>query len=58
MNENINMDSLSYEESAISWTMRKYGCDQETAQRFLDLREEGYTMYQAKLMSGLGDPDE
>lgn len=36
----------------------KYGCDLETAQYYLDLLEEGYSRYQALVMSGLGDPSE
>ena len=27
-------------------------------QRYKDLREEGYSAYQAKVMAGLSDPDE
>lgn len=37
---------------------QKYGCSIETAQLYLDLKEEGYSTYQAKLMAGLADPDE
>ena len=43
--------------SPVKRTMDKYGCSSEDAQRFLDLREEGYSIYQAKLMAGLCDPD-
>jgi hypothetical protein len=35
----------------------KYGCSIERAQYYLDLKEEGYSTYQAKLMAGLIDPD-
>lgn len=35
----------------------KFDCDLETAQRYLDLKEEGYTTYEAKVMSGLSNPD-
>ena len=38
--------------------MYAYGCSAETAQRYVDLRDEGYSMAQAKLMAGLSDPDE
>jgi hypothetical protein len=38
--------------------MRQFGCTQETAQRYCDLRDEGYSMEQAKLMAGLSDPPE
>jgi hypothetical protein len=40
----------------INRLIRKYGCDSETACRYLDLREEGYPMHQALLMAGLTDP--
>ena len=30
----------------------------ETIRRYIDLREEGYPAYQAKLMAGLIDPPE
>ena len=43
--------------SPVKRTMDKYGCSSEDAQRFLDLREEGYSMYQSKLMAGLCDPE-
>lgn len=33
-----------------------YDCDNETAQRYLDLRAEGYNYVQAQLMAGIGDP--
>lgn len=36
--------------------MQAYGCSAETAQRYTDLRDEGYSMEQARLMAGLGDP--
>lgn len=35
----------------------KFNCTLEDAQRYLDLLEEGYSRYQAKLMAGLCDPD-
>jgi len=38
--------------------MQHYGCDEERAQRYIDLREEGYPQYQALLMSGMADPYE
>ena len=40
----------------LSRIMDRYGCDTETAQNYLDLLEEGYTRYQARVMSGLIDP--
>lgn len=30
----------------------------ETIQRYLDLRDEGYDQYKAALMAGMADPDE
>lgn len=38
--------------------MERYRCDAETAQRYCDLREEGYPTHQALLMAGLADPHE
>lgn len=36
--------------------MAHFGCSQEAAQRFIDLRDEGYSIDQAALMAGLSDP--
>lgn len=38
--------------------MQHFGCSQETAQRYCDLRDEGYGSEQAQLMAGLSDPPE
>lgn len=38
--------------------MAAYECTAEDAQRYIDLREEGYPMHQALLMAGLADPPE
>lgn len=38
--------------------MGRYGCTAENAQRYLDLREEGYSQHQALLMAGLSDAPE
>ena len=38
--------------------MERYGCDAERAQRYMDLRDEGYSVLQAELMAGLSDPPE
>jgi predicted ATPase len=38
--------------------MQRYGCDAERAQRYIDLRDEGYSQHQALLMAGLADPPE
>jgi hypothetical protein len=42
----------------VPMVMLRYGCDDETAQRYLDLRDEGYPMHQALLMAGLADPSD
>lgn len=34
----------------------KFNCTLEDAQNYLDLLEEGYTRYEAKIMAGLADP--
>jgi hypothetical protein len=36
--------------------MEMYKCDFETAERYCDLRDEGHSVYEAKLLSGLCDP--
>ena len=38
--------------------MCRYGCSSESAQRYIDLREEGHYQHQALLMAGLTDPSE
>jgi hypothetical protein len=38
--------------------MQHFGCSQETAQRYCDLRAEGHGTEQAQLMAGLSDPPE
>jgi hypothetical protein len=38
--------------------MKAYACSEETAQRYMDLRDEGHSIEQAKLMAGLSDPHE
>lgn len=40
----------------VSNIMDHYDCSAETAQLYMDLREEGYPMHQALLMAGLADP--
>lgn len=42
----------------IERVMQMYHCSREGAERYLDLREEGYSKYQAALMAGLADPHE
>ena len=38
--------------------MAHYGCTAEDAQRFIDLREDGHSTYEASVMAGLADPHE
>ena len=38
--------------------MNTFNCSAEDAQRFIDLREEGYSTYQASVMAGIADPHE
>ncbi|WP_313387616.1 hypothetical protein [Achromobacter aegrifaciens] len=40
----------------IERVMQEYGCSREDAERYLDLREEGYSQYQSAVMAGLTDP--
>ena len=37
--------------------MQQHKCDEDTAQRYIDLRDEGYSIFVAKVMSGLADPE-
>jgi len=39
-------------------TMVQLGCTADEAQGYIDLRDEGYSSYQAKIMVGLIDPPE
>lgn len=34
-----------------------YDCTLEDALRFIELREEGYSVYQSAVLAGLSDPD-
>lgn len=38
--------------------MNYYNCSSETAERYIDLRDEGYSMTESLLMAGLTDPAE
>ena len=40
----------------IQRTMAQYKCSASDAQRFIDLRDDGYSITQAGLMAGLIDP--
>lgn len=46
-----------HNEARIIWVMNRYRCDREDAIKYLDLREEGYSSYQAVVMAGISDPD-
>jgi hypothetical protein len=36
--------------------MRHFDCSAESAQRYIALRDEGYSSFQAAIMAGLSDP--
>lgn len=36
--------------------MGHYGCDAEDAHRFLDLRDDGHSAYEASVLAGIADP--
>lgn len=38
--------------------MQHFECSADDAQRYIDLRDEGYSSEQAALMAGLSDPPE
>ncbi|UAN04421.1 hypothetical protein [Achromobacter mucicolens] len=40
----------------IKRVMQMYRSSREDAARYLDLREEGYSTYQAAVMAGISDP--
>lgn len=44
------------DQDRIEHVMRKFRCEREDAERYLDLRDEGYDRYQAAVMAGLADP--
>lgn len=46
------------QQTRLQRVMETYECDPETAQRYLDLRDEGYNYVQAQLMAGIGNPPE
>lgn len=45
------------ERSSVRRIMDHYGCDSEEAQLYVDLRDEGYSVYQAGVLAGIRDPD-
>jgi hypothetical protein len=52
--------TLEEEQRAIARVTRiveNYGCSREDAWRFIELRDEGYSQYQAAVMAGIADPD-
>lgn len=55
------MESLElqqkFREERIKRLCEKYRCTQEDACRFIDLREEGYAVYEATVMAGIADPN-
>ena len=44
--------------SRVERTAVQLACTADEAQLYLDLRDEGYSSYQAKIMAGLADPPE
>ena len=42
--------------SSVQRIMQSFSCSEEDAIRYLNLREEGYSSYRAKLMAGIADP--
>jgi hypothetical protein len=48
----------THEEARIARLMEHYRCSREDVRRYLDLREEGYSQYQAAVMAGISDPQE
>jgi hypothetical protein len=48
--------SDSQRERMIQSAARRYECDFDTAERYVDLKIEGYSNYQAMLLAGLADP--
>ena len=46
-----------FREERIKRIMEKYRCTQEDACRFIDLRDEGYSVYEASVKAGIADPD-
>lgn len=51
---------MNYEQDAASRRLQRvtqhFRCGEENAQRFIDLRDEGYSSYVASVMAGLADP--
>lgn len=45
------------EEQRIERVLVSYRCNREDAIRYLALRDEGYSQYQAAVMAGIKDPD-
>jgi hypothetical protein len=48
--------SLDTVDGRVRAVMEVFACDYEAAQRYLDLRAEGYSRYAASLLSGIADP--
>lgn len=45
-----------YRSMRLERVIAKYKCSRESAQIFIDLRDEGHPVHQAALMAGLADP--
>lgn len=46
-----------FREERIKRLCERYRCTQEDACRFIDLREEGHSVYEAAVMAGIADPN-
>lgn len=44
-------------ETRIQQVMERFNCNRQDAERVIDLRDEGYSICQATLMTGVTDPD-
>ncbi len=46
-----------FREERIKRICESYKCSQEDACRFIDLREDGHSVYEASVMAGIADPN-
>ncbi len=50
------LSAINAETSRVERVAAQLNCSHEDAQTYLDLRDEGYSQHQAKVMAGLADP--
>ena len=55
--EMTEQEKQDYRVKRLKFIMSTYGCDNETACKFIEYRQEGYTTFQAALALGLTDPN-